>query len=587
MKLIDALRITNAARQGDRPVEQYYLACGFTPLHLATFATALLQERAPTTRVDVVVGQFGDLTGNLARAAAMSPTGVLVPIEWSDLDARLGTRVAGGWSPAALEDVLATVRATLERIGRAIGQAAQVAPVAVCGPTLPLPPAAHTPGPLASHFELTLLSTLATWRRELADLPRVRLVSPQRMELASPLGERHDVKAELATGFPYVQAHAARMAELLVDVLRPVPPKKGLITDLDDTFWRGILGDAGVSGVHWSHDQGSQVHALYQQLLDSLADAGVLVAVASKNDESIVRQALARTDLRVKADRLFPIQAHWRAKSESVAQILRAWNVGADAVVFVDDSPMELAEVAAQHPAVECIRFPKDDPAEVMAMLVRLRDLFGKPALLDEDRLRSESIRANAEMQEAAAGGGDAEAFLAAAQATVTLDFRKRADDQRAFELVNKTNQYNLNGRRITEAQWMAAVEDPASFVLAVNYEDKFGALGKIAVAIGRVEGEGEARVARLTSWVMSCRAFARRVEHRTLQAIFERFGVSAVTLDYAPTERNGPTRELLAELVDLPDTATTLRIERDVLTSRLRPLYHAVQHADEEFTHA
>jgi FkbH-like protein len=583
MKLIDALRTINAARQGDRPVERYYLACGFTPLHLATFATARLQERAATTRVEVAVGQFGDLPGNIARAAAAQPSGVLVAVEWSDLDARLGARVAGGWSPGALDDVLATVRATFDRVGRAIGQAAQHAPVAVCGPTLPVPPAAHTPGPLASHFELTLCAALATWMRELADVPRVRLVSPQRVDMLSPLAERADVKAELATGFPYTQPHAARIAELLADVLRPAAPKKGLITDLDDTFWRGILGDAGVDGVHWSHDQGSQVHALYQQLLDSLADAGVLVAVASKNDEAIVRQAFARSDLRAKADRLFPVQAHWRAKSESVTQILRAWNVGADAVVFVDDSPMELAEVQAQHPGVECIRFPKDDPAEVMALLVRLRDLFGKPALLAEDRLRGESIRANAALQEAVAEGGDAEAFLASARATVTLDFRKRADDQRAFELVNKTNQYNLNGRRITEAEWMAAVEDPSAFVLTVDYADKFGALGRIAVAVGRVEGD----TAHVTSWVMSCRAFARRVEHRTLQALFERFGVEAVTLDFAPTERNGPTREFLAELVELPDTPATLRIARDDLTSRLRPLYHAVQYADEEFTHA
>lgn len=584
MKLIDALRILNAARQGDRAAEPFYLACGFTPLHLQTFAAAVLQERAPATRVELAIGQFGDLPGNLARAGATSSlAGALVVVEWSDLDARLGHRVAGGWSPESLEDILATVRAMLDRIGRAISQVAQVAPVAVVGPTLPLPPAAYTPLALASHFELTLRAALATWQSELAGVPRVRLVSPQRVDMLSPLAERGDVKAELATGFPYTQAHAAHLATLLGAVLKPAAPKKGLITDLDDTFWRGILGDAGVDGIHWSHDRGSQVHALYQQLLDSLADAGVLLAVASKNDESIVRQALARSDLRMKADRLFPIQAHWRAKSESVGQILRAWNIGPESVVFVDDSPMELAEVQALHPAVECIQFPKDDPAAVVALVARLRDLFGKPALLAEDRLRGDSIRANAALQEAAAEGGDAEAFLAAARATVRLDFRKRADDKRAFELVNKTNQYNLNGRRVTEAEWMAAVEDPQAFVLGVDYEDKFGALGKIAVAIGRVDGD----TAHVGSWVMSCRAFARRVEHRTLQALFDRLGVSAVALDYAPTERNGPTREFLAELVDLPDTPATLRITRDALTSRLRPLYHAVQWADEEFTHA
>jgi predicted enzyme involved in methoxymalonyl-ACP biosynthesis len=50
-------------------------------------------------------------------------------------------------------------------------------------------------------------------------------------------------------------------------------------------------------------------------------------------------------------------------------------------------------------------------------------------------------------------------------------------------------------------------------------------------------------------AWVMSCRAFSRRIEHQVLKELFERFGVESVILDYSPTERNGPLSEFLAQI--------------------------------------
>ena len=94
--------------------------------------------------------------------------------------------------------------------------------------------------------------------------------------------------------------------------------------------------------------------------------------------------------------------ANWGPKSRAVAEILKAWNIGADAVVFVDDNPMELSEVRTAFPAMTCLQFPKSDPAKVWSFLGELRDLFGKPVVLEEDRLRRSSLRAASEMREAA-----------------------------------------------------------------------------------------------------------------------------------------------------------------------------------------
>ena len=102
------------------------------------------------------------------------------------------------------------------------------------------------------------------------------------------------------------------------------------------------------------------------------------MAVASKNDPAVVEKAFERKDLLLRPEQVFPIEVHWNAKSGSVGRILETWNIAADSVIFVDDSPMELAEVAAAHPGIECVLFPKDDYNACLEMLRRLRDRCGK-----------------------------------------------------------------------------------------------------------------------------------------------------------------------------------------------------------------
>jgi FkbH-like protein len=373
----------------------------------------------------------------------------------------------------------------------------------------------------------------------------------------SPSGARLDVTSEVRAGFPYRLPHADVLGEMLAALVANAQPKKGLITDLDDTLWRGLLGEVGVAGVTWELAGGAHLHAVYQQLLAALAESGVLVAVVSKNDPGLVEEALRRPDLLLARDRVHPVHAGWGAKSEAVGRVLRAWNIAAESAVFVDDTPMELAEVAAAHPGITSVSFPKDDPAAAWATIERLRDLFGRTTISEEDRLRLASLRDRDLAEVPAEDGAGFEEFLAGAAAVVTLDSREDLDDPRGLELVNKTNQFNLNGRRYTETQWRTLLSGPGAFLVRVSYEDRFGPLGKIAILAGHASGT----TVTIDAWVMSCRSFSRRVEHQCLRYLFCRFGVEEIRLDYAKTERNGPLQDFFASLLgtSLPGAGLTL----------------------------
>ena len=259
-------------------------------------------------------------------------------------------------------------------------------------------PVSFTPLARASDLTLELRSRVASLGAALSHLPGVRIVDPQRLDALSP-SRRLDVNSDLSAGFPYTLAHASALAEVLAGLVLNPQPKKGLITDLDDTLWHGILGEVGVQGISWDLDNHSQIHALYQQLLHALAASGTLIAVASKNDRSLVEEAFCPQRSILRGTDVFPFEVHWGAKSESVARILGAWNISADDVVCVDDSPMDLAEIKAAHPAAECLLFPRENPQAAYDLLERLRDLFGKGKISQEDSLRAASLRANAELQ--------------------------------------------------------------------------------------------------------------------------------------------------------------------------------------------
>jgi FkbH-like protein len=260
----------------------------------------------------------------------------------------------------------------------------------------------------------------------------------------------------------------------------------------------------------------------------------------------LVESALGRKDLALSAAAFFPLEVSWGPKSEAVGRILKTWNVGPDSVVFVDDSPLELAEVKASHPEVECIQFPTKESAAIYDFALRLRDLFGKSAILEEDSIRAQSIRrSHAVPHHYEAAKASPTNFLENVGAELSFNFNKMPLDPRALELVNKTNQFNLNGKRYTEARWQSYFRDPESFLLVASYTDKFGPLGKIAVVAGRQNG----KKLSIDTWVMSCRAFSRHIEYMCLEELFAKFGVDEIELDYVRTERNSPLREFLGEV--------------------------------------
>jgi FkbH-like protein len=529
----------------------------------------------------VLTDVYGDAIGALARVQS-SDAGIgpdigadmwAIALEWPDLDPRLGFRQLGGWGHKELADIVAGVQLKLVSVRESLEMLPDHTPVALSLPMLALPPVFHTPSWQLSEAEIRLrqaVDGLALWA---VGRPKLRLARAHSEPTDGRSTQAFDFKGELMAGLPYTMARADQLALSFAQLLAPPTPKKGLITDLDDTLWAGLAGEVGADAVSWDLDRKTQLHGLYQQLLRALADQGVLIGAASKNAVETVDTVFRRTDVVLPRDCIFPIEANWNAKSESVARILETWNVHADSVVFVDDSASELAEVKAAHPTMECIRFDGQDYGAVHSLFYRLRDLFAKQTITQEDGLRRESLRAGTVFRNGAKqAGASQENFLRDAEAKITLDFAA-GQNPRSLELVNKTNQFNLNGTRYSDKEWHESLAQPNAFAVSARYRDKYGPLGVIAVLAGRSGGSA----ATVNTWVMSCRAFGRRIEFQCMKTILDRFGAEEIRFEFSPTSRNeyfrGFAEPFLGQKPDSP-----FSISRAVFLEKCPSLYHEVE---------
>ena len=91
-------------------------------------------------------------------------------------------------------------------------------------------------------------------------------------------------------------------------------------------------------------------------------------------------------------------------------------------------------------------------------------------------------------------------------------------------------------------------IATPRSVCFAVKLADKFGDYGLVSVVLGVA---GAADTLRLDTWLMSCRAMGRTLEHWVMNhvaASARAFGFTRITGEYLPTAKNAPVKSLLAD---------------------------------------
>lgn len=314
--------------------------------------------------------------------------------------------------------------------------------------------------------------------------------------------------------------------------------RKVLVLDLDNTLWGGIVGELGPVDVALSEDGGGRCFRDFQRALKALAKTGVLLAICSKNNPGDVDEVFERNPMMIlHRDDFASVRVNWQPKPENIVDIANALDLGLDSFVFIDDSPVERALVAATLPEVEVPEFPRrvEDLPSWFAREIVPR-YFGRHTIGEEDRNKTAQYRAN-EVRHGLASKLDLDAFLAELGIECTLHVDSADHIVRAAQMTQKTNQFNLTTRRYQVPDIKRFVDDKDHAVVVLDYKDRFGSEGAVGLAIV------DLAAGRLDTFLMSCRVIGRKVEDRLIDKAIELLrarGIGKIAGEFIPTRKNG-----------------------------------------------
>lgn len=299
---------------------------------------------------------------------------------------------------------------------------------------------------------------------------------------------------------------------------------KLVIWDLDNTLWNGVLVES----------KDVKLTSQFVELIKKLDSCGIVNSIVSKNDE---KEAMAKLKEFGIDDYFVFNKINWNPKSVNIANTISQMNINANTVVFVDDNLFERNEVLLKLPSVTCI-----DPSEIE--LFTHSERF-KMVVTEDSKKRRNTYRMLESMKkEENEWTGDINDFLKSCDIRLSLSDPTENTIPRCYELLQRTNQLNSSGRRLTMEEVQNIVGSNHYDCYVLNSSDKFGDYGIVGFLIVKRDDKG----AEVTDFVISCRVANKKIEPSIINYLAGHYG-GEVLFDYKKTLRNGPMFNVIKEL--------------------------------------
>lgn len=332
------------------------------------------------------------------------------------------------------------------------------------------------------------------------------------------------------------------MPELAHELIRYIRPtlgltKKCLVLDLDNTLWGGILGEDGLEGIRIGLEPPGNAFYEFQKTVKILQHRGILLALNSKNELDMVREAFEKHPyMPLKIEDFSCIRVNWQDKAQNMREIAKELNLGLDSFVYMDDNPVERFLIQSELPEVQTVEMPEDF-SEFTRTLLQL-DAFDVLHLTEEDKQRKHLYQTEAKRNDLRGQFTDLKEYLKALNITVDICLADAFSIPRIAQLTQRTNQFNLTTRRYTEVDIKTFTQSPKHHVYYLKTQDRFGDHGITGVCIisnNKTDCE-------IDTFLLSCRVIGRGIEQAFLHHVCNEsrlLNVSKLVGRYLPTKKN------------------------------------------------
>ncbi len=315
--------------------------------------------------------------------------------------------------------------------------------------------------------------------------------------------------------------------------------KKVLVLDCDNTLWNGVVGEDGLTGI--------RVYTEIQSLAVQLAQSGVLVCLCSKNNPEDVDAVLDDPRTVLRDEHLIVKAVNWQDKTDNLLRIAATLNLGLDCFVFLDDSDFELEGIRQRAPAVTLFKVPASY-AEYLWLFQSICGLFYRESDTEDDRTKIAQYKMEFARQEQQTRFDQLDDYLSSLGLSIKLTINSTALVPRLAQLTQKTNQFNLTTRRMTESEVGIASASADRLVIGIDVCDRFGSYGTTGLIVVRQRGSE----ADIESFLLSCRVIGRGVELKAFDcivALLRGRGVKRLYGAYVKTRKNEQVMDFYSKL--------------------------------------
>src|ERR1039458_865195 len=258
----------------------------------------------------------------------------------------------------------------------------------------------------------------------------------------------------------------------------------------------------------------------------------MLLALCSKNNEEDVAETFrAHPEMPLRMEDFAARRINWDSKGANLSALAADLGLGIESFILVDDNPKECTEAQAAAPGLLALSLPAA-ASEIPEFLKHVW-AFDRARITEEDRRRPDLYAQRAERARSAGAAHNLEQFLASLDLEIRIAPMERTELARVAQLTARTNQMNATLVRRTEPEVQALLAGGAE-CLTVSVKDRFGDYGLTGAILFRTADAA----LRVDTFLLSCRALGRGVEHRMVARLgklaLER-GLGRVAWDQSP----------------------------------------------------
>ena len=324
-------------------------------------------------------------------------------------------------------------------------------------------------------------------------------------------------------------------------------PKKLLVLDCDNTLWGGVVGEDGIENIQIGSDGLGNAFTNFQNKILEIKNKGILLGVASKNDEKSVFEVFHQhKEMRLKKRDFLSFKINWNEKYLNIKKMSEDLNIGTSSIIFWDDNPLEREKMRKLLPEVATVDVPND--VSEWANLIEKLDYFHKPNLTKEDRKKTYQYKIRAKFVNKVNDSKNINSYLKSLCLSTKLNDLDSSTINRASQMLFKTNQFNITLKRFSVSE--LKVQKSGSYISKlISLKDNYGDHGIVCFFTLKFL---EKKIVILDNFVMSCRVFGRFLEDWVfdkIKEILNKKKINNLIIFHNVNEKNKPVRDFFDRL--------------------------------------